>query len=159
MYFHYRLQFCQGFRRRKTFKWMYASQGQKNIQVGSNYNPQPNAFSFHFVFKGNFLSTIFVRWHKSEYFVQKITICINSDLLRFPLMKQPQPDGCILRQIKNWVSNQPSPIYKNHLSFNFSQFLMGNMVSLKNIKVYTTHINFIGILHDILFALGDGPFF
>ena len=109
MYFHYRLQFCQGFPRRKTFKWMYASQGQKNIQIGSGYNPQPNAFSFHFVFKGNFLSTIFLRWHKSEYFVQKITNRINSDLLRFPPMKQPQPGGCIRRQIQNLGQYQPSP--------------------------------------------------
>ena len=110
MYFHCRLQFCQGFLRRKTLKWMYASQGQKNIKVGSNYNPQPNAFSFHFVFKGNFLSTIFVRWHKSEYFVQKITNRINSDLLRFPPMKHPQPRGCIRGQLKISVSTSLRPI-------------------------------------------------
>ena len=108
MYFHYRLQFCQGFLQRTIFKWMYASQGQKNIQVGSNYHPQPNAFSFHFV-KGNFLSTIFVRWHESEYFVQKITNRINSDLLRFPPMKQPKPRGCIRRQLKISVSTSLRP--------------------------------------------------
>ena len=98
--------------------------------------------SFHFVFKGSFLPNIFVRWHESEYFVQKITNRINSDLLRFPPMKQPQPGGCIRRQIKNLGQYQPSPLYKNPnftpliYHYTFLSFWQDTMMSVQNIKVF-----------------------